>query len=142
MNKLQAMEQLGRAVQMFVQTLTNEQALEVAIVYPKYEVGKSYKAGYRFVEGLNNVGDPQLYEVLQDHISQTDWHPSNTPSLYKAIGVVNGYDEWSQPAGAHDAYAKGDIVWYEGVLYISTVDANVYAPGVVEGAWAVYEPAL
>lgn len=138
--QLQALEQLRRAVQFFVMNLSDEQALEVATVYPKYEVGKDYKTGDRFVYGLNGVSDPKLYMVLQDHVSQIDWIPSKTPSLYKAIGVTkDGYDEWSQPAGAHDTYNKGDIVWYLGVLYISTVDNNAYAPGVVDGQWIIYE---
>ena len=139
MNKLQAAEQLRRAIQFFISSLNDEQAMEVATVYPKHEVGKSYKVGDRFTEGVNGVGDPQLYTVLQDHISQADWHPSKSPSLYKAIGVVNGYDEWSQPTGAHDTYAKGDIVWYQEKLHISTVDGNAYAPGVVDGQWIIYE---
>ncbi len=133
------MEQLGRAIQIFVASLDDEKALEVATVYPRYEIGKNYKTGDRFTEGKNNVGDPQLYKVIQDHTSQADWIPSQSPSLYKAIGIVNGYDEWSQPSGAHDTYAKGDIVWYQGKLYISTVDNNAYAPGVVDGQWIIYE---
>lgn len=138
--QLQALEQLRRAIQFSLNSLTDEQALEVSTVYPKYEIGKAYKSGDRFVEGVNSVGDPQLYTVLQDHTSQADWHPSKTPSLYKAIGVTeDGYDEWSQPAGAHDTYNKGDIVWYLGVLYISTVDGNAYAPGVVNGQWEIYK---
>lgn len=138
--QLQALEQLRKAIQIItsMSALTDEQAMEVATIYPKYEIGKNYKTGDRFTDGSNGVGDPQLYTVLQDHTSQADWTPSNSPSLYKAIGVKDGYDEWSQPAGAHDAYAKGDIVWYLGVLYISTVDANIYAPGVVNGQWEVF----
>ena len=143
MNKekqLQALEQLRRAVQFITVDLTDEEALEVATVYPKYEVGKEYKTGDRFTDGLNGVGDPQLYKVVEDHKSQADWIPSNTPSLYKAIGVTeDGYDEWSQPTGAHDTYNKGDIVSYQGTLYISTVDNNAYAPGVVSGQWIKYE---
>ena len=136
--QLQALEQLRRAIQFFTDSLTDEQALEVSTVYPKYEIGKNYKAGDRFVDGVNGVGDPQLYKVVQDHTSQADWSPSNTPSLYKAVGVVNGYDEWCQPTGAHDTYNKGDIVYYNEKLYISTVDGNAYAPGVVEGQWSEY----
>ena len=138
--QLQALEQLRRAVQFFTDSLTDEQAMEVSTVYPKYEIGKEYKTGDRFTDGLNGVGDPQLYKVSQDHTSQADWKPSNTPSLYKAIGVTeDGYDEWSQPTGAHDTYNKGDIVWYQEKLYISTVDGNTYAPGVVNGQWIIYE---
>lgn len=138
MSKLQAAEQFRRAIQFFISGLTDDQALEVSTVYPKYEVGKEYKNGDRFTYGVNGVGDPQLYTVIQDHTAQPDWLPSNSPSLYKAVGVVKGYDLWSQPTGAHDTYDKGDIVWYADKLYISTVDNNAYAPGVVEGQWVEY----
>ncbi len=35
-----------------------------------------------------------------------------------------------QPAGAHDAYHKGDRVKYHGKIYESTMDGNVWEPGV------------
>lgn len=139
MNKLQIWEQIGRAIQIFAQTVNDEEAMEIATIYPKYEVGKLYKPNDLFTFGENKVGDPQLYRVNQEHTSQADWLPNNTPALYKAIGIVNGYVEWSQPSGAHDTYNKGDIVWYQEKLYISTVDGNAYAPGVVSGQWILYE---
>lgn len=48
------------------------------------------------------------------------------------------YDEWTQPAGGHDAYQTGDIVMYNEQLWISTADANVWEPGVF--GWEVYNP--
>ena len=137
--RLQALEQLRRAIQIVVSNVTEEQAMEIATVYPKYEVGKSYKSNEMFTHGVNEVGDPQLYKVVHAHTSQADWIPASTPSLYKAIGVKDGYVEWSAPAGAHDTYSKGDIVLYQEKLYISTVDNNNYAPVVVDGAWVLYE---
>ena len=139
MNKLKIAEQFRKAVQLFAQSLDDKIAMEISTIYPKYEVGKLYKADDLFTFGENMVGDPQLYRVNQEHTSQADWLPNNTPSLYKALGIVNGYDEWSQPSGAHDTYDKGDIVWYNETLYISTVDNNAYAPGVVDGQWINYE---
>lgn len=139
-NKLQIWEQIGRALQMFAQTLTNEEAMEIATLYPPYEVGKYYPAGMFVTDGKNEVGDPQLYKVVQPHTSQADWKPSDTPALYEPIGLTeDGYVEWSQPSGAHDTYNEGQIIWYQGQLYISTVDNNAYAPGVVDGAWIIYE---
>ena len=40
------------------------------------------------------------------------------------------YPEWVQPTGAHDAYALGDKVTWNGKTWESTVDANVWEPGV------------
>ena len=38
--------------------------------------------------------------------------------------------QWVQPLGAVDAYKLGDKVMYNGARYVSTIDANVWAPGV------------
>ena len=136
MNKLQVMEQFGKALQMFCQSLTDEQALEVATVYPKYEVGKAYKVDEMFTYGTNEVGDPQLYRVVQAHTSQADWTPDATPALYTPIGLNDaGYPVWSQPTGAHDAYNVGDIVDYNGVLYKSLIDGNTYSPEAYPQGW-------
>lgn len=141
MNKTQAAEQLRRALQMFAQTLTSDEAMEIATVYPKYEVGKSYKAGSYLVYGENAVGDPQLYKVVQDHASQEDWKPDSTPALYEPIGLNDeGYPVWSKPSGSHDAYNSGDIVEYNGTLYKSLIDGNVYSPDEYPAGWEVYNP--
>lgn len=140
MNKLQAAEQFRRALQMFAQSLTNEEALEIATVYPKYEVGKTYKENEYLIYGETSTGDPQLYKVVQGHTSQEDWKPDETPSLYEPIGLNQaGYPVWSKPSGAHDAYSTGDVVDYNGTLYVSVIDGNVYSPDEYPNAWEAFE---
>ena len=139
MNKLQIAEQFRKAVQLFAMSLTDEVAMEIATVYDEWEAGKTYAVGAFIRYGENGVGDPQLYKVVQAHTSQVDWTPDATPSLYTASGLDdNGYPTWSQPTGAHDAYNKGDIVNYNGTLYESLIDGNVYAPDVYETGWSIY----
>jgi len=136
MNKLQVMEQFGRALQMFVQSLTDEQAMEVATVYPPYAVGKNYKTDEMFTYGKNSVGDPQLYRVVSNHVSADEWKPDEVKSLYTPVGLDdNGYPIWSRPTGAHDAYNTGDIVDYNGVLYKSLIDGNTYSPEEYPNGW-------
>lgn len=139
MNKLQVMEQFGKALQMFVQSLNDEEAMEVATVFPKYEVGKAYKENELFTFGVNEVGDPQLYRVVQVHTSQEDWMPNITPALYTPIGLTEeGYPVWSKPTGAHDAYNMGDVVDYNGTLYESLINGNSYSPDEYPAGWQVY----
>lgn len=38
--------------------------------------------------------------------------------------------EWKQPTGAHDAYMAGDVQTHNGKTWESTVDYNVWEPGV------------
>ena len=135
----QKAEQFRRALQMFVQSLNDEEAMEVATVFPKYEVGKAYKENELFTFGVNEVGDPQLYRVVQAHTSQEDWMPNITLALYTPIGLTEeGYPVWSKPTGGHDAYNMGDVVDYNGTLYQSMIDGNVYSPDEYPAGWQVY----
>lgn len=139
MNRLQAAEQLRKALQMFAQSLDDEKAMEVVAVFDSWQVNKSYAVGDYLTYGTNGVGDPQLYKVVQAHTSQADWTPDKTASLYDAIGLdEQGYPVWSQPTGAHDAYNKGDIVDYKGTLYESLIDGNTYSPDAYPAGWEVY----
>lgn len=140
MNRLQVAEQLRRALQMFAATLTEEQALEIATVYPAWEAGKTYAVGDIISYGTNSVGDTKLYKVVQAHTSQADWTPgAGTESLYDAFGLDDsGYPVWSQPSGAHDAYNTGDIVNYNGTLYQSLIDGNTWSPEAYPAGWEVY----
>ena len=142
-NKVQAALELRKALQIFLTTLNADENAEdmmaVSSVFPAYVVGKPYKTKDVFRYGENSVGDPQLYQVLQDHTSSAEWTPDTATSLYKAIGVTsNGYPEWVQPLGASDAYNTGDIVSYNGTLYKSVIDGNVWAPDAYPAGWAEY----
>lgn len=140
MNYLQEALEIRRALQIFLSTLDSdtdiEKILSVPSVFPKYEVNKPYKTKDIFAYGENEVGDAQLYQVLQDHTSSAEWTPDTAVSLYKKIGVAeSGYPEWVQPLGATDAYNTGDIVSFNGVLKKSTVDGNVWSPADYPQGW-------
>ena len=139
MNRLQAAEQLRRALQLFANTLSEDQALEVPAVFPTWQAGVAYQTGDMVAYGTNSVGDPQLYQVVQAHTSQDIYPPgSGTESLYDALGLdEQGYPVWSQPIGAHDAYNTGDIVNYNGTLYRSLIDGNTWAPDAYPDGWEV-----
>lgn len=82
----------------------------------------------------------KFYKVLQDHTSQSDWTPDTASSLYVEIAdPSNEYPEFKQPTGAHDAYAKGSKITFEGSHYISLIDANVYSPTDYPAGWQLVE---
>lgn len=126
-------QQYNRFMQMSVQSanLPDDQAMEVADLYPDWIAMKAYAVDEIVKYGVNADGETQLYKVIQAHTSQEDWKPDVTASLYKAIGFTDdGVSIWTQPLGATDAYMKGDVVSFEDQLWISTVDNNVWQPGV------------
>lgn len=50
-----------------------------------------------------------------------------------------GYPVCAQPTGAHYAYNNGDIVGYNGTLYQSLIDGNVYSPDTYPAGWETYK---
>ena len=73
------------------------------------------------------------YRCIQSHTSQSDWTPDVVPALWtriKANPDPSEPEEWVQPTGAQDAYAKGDRVKHNGKVWVSDVDANVWEPSV------------
>ena len=140
-NQYKSMAELRRALQLFAATLYDkeETAVEIASLYPVWAADKQYKANDIVQYGTNSVGDPQLYLVLQAHKSQADWLPDATSSLYKKMGISeSGYPIWTQPLCAVDAYNLGDIVSYNGKLYKSIINANVWAPDAYPAGWEEY----
>ena len=139
MNKLQNAEQLRKALQIFAQTLTDDEAMEIATVYPEWKNETAYKVDEMVTYGVNEVNDPQLYRCVQAHTSQVDWTPDATPALWTAIGLApDNIPIWSQPTGAHDAYNKGDRVHYPGKddpVYESLINGNVYSPDAYPQGW-------
>lgn len=133
----QAALEFNKAVQLFAVSIEDEATMmAIPSVYPEYKVGTAYKTKDKFRYGVNSVGDPQLYQVLQDHTSSAEWAPDSATSLYKKIGVSEeGVPLWVQPLGATDAYSKGDVVLYKEAKYESLIDANVWAPDAYPAGW-------
>lgn len=105
-------------------TLTDEQAELVPSVFPEWAVSKSYAVGNRVrYEG-------KLYRCVQVHEAIEGYEPPNTPALWVRTAPEGEIPEWVQPTGAHDAYNTGDKVTHNGKTWVSTMDANVYEPGV------------
>ena len=58
-------------------------------------------------------------------------YKTGTSSLWKATAdPAEEWPVWSQPQGAHDAYAKGAKVLHSSKRWTSDVDNNVWEPGV------------
>lgn len=110
--------------------LTDEQALTAVGLYSVWNIGYSYKVNDRVQ--YRDI----LYKCIQAHTSQEEWEPNNTPDLWVKISI-EGWPEWAQPTGAHDAYNIGDKVTYQGKHYICTLNNNVYAPNIT--GWEVQE---
>ena len=94
-------------------------------------IGEPVKAGDTVVR--NGI----QYTVLQDHTLQADWVPGEVPALYQRVEAAgeDGYADWVQPTGGHDAYKAGDKVAYNGKHYESLIDGNVWSPDAYPAGW-------
>lgn len=103
----------------------DEQALKASALYPKWKVGTAYQKDERVL--YNDI----LYKVLTDHTSQADWSPDAAPSLFAKVLIPdkNIIPEWEQPESTNP-YGKGDKVTHNGKTWRSTIDGNVWEPGV------------
>lgn len=72
----------------------------------------------------------KLYRCIQAHTTQSDWTPPQVPALWSETFAPGTIGPWVQPTGAHDAYALGAQVTHNGSTWTSTVDDNVWEPGV------------
>lgn len=91
---------------------------------------KEYKTGDRVQ--YNNV----LYKVLQNHTSQSTWAPTDAPSLFtKVLTSATGEpEEWQQPDSTN-GYQTGDRVIYNGKVYESLIDNNIWSPEAYPAGW-------
>jgi chitodextrinase len=104
-------------------SLPDEDALTTPELFPRWQAGTAYITGDRVC--YKDI----LYKCVQGHTSQDDWTPDITPALWTVVSV-DEWPEWRQPTGAQDAYMTGDKVSHNGQHWISTVDNNVWEPGV------------
>lgn len=100
-------------------------ALRMTEFYPKWATDTDYAAGFKVQRG------GKLYKCLQAHTSQADWTPDAAPSLWAKVLIP---DETVIPAwelsDSTNPYSKGDKVTHNGKTWTSTVDNNVWEPGV------------
>lgn len=130
-NREQTLIKLGKII---ANSINDETALDVKDLYDDWSEGKNYKVG----KYLNHKG--VLYKVLTDHTSQPDWSPDKSPSLF--ANVLTSLDgtpkEWFQPDSTNP-YMTGDKVIFEGVVYESIIDNNIWSPSAYPQGWKVVE---
>ena len=130
-----AMELLNINFNGLLPNLSDEQALQVPLMFPKWQVGKAYVVGDRVLYlGV-------LYKVLQAHTSQDGWQPDVAPSLFAKNLIVKDEQgeqvdipEWEQPDSTNP-YMTGDKVRFEGKVYQSLIDNNVWSPSDHPQGW-------
>ena len=111
-------------------TMAETGAIDEVTATEHFDVFAPWVQGTLYAVGSLRAHKGKLYKCVQAHKSQGDWAPDAAASLWSVAGnPLEEWPAWSQPVGAHDAYAVGDKVTHDGKRWISTVDANTWAPG-------------
>ena len=116
-------KRLRQAIEQASVSLPEGTAVDVPELFPTWKPDTDYVIGDRRQFG------GILWKCIQAHRSQDDWTPDVAVSLW-ARTSADEWPEWIQPTGASDAYMTGDKVSHNDQHWVSTVDANVWEPGV------------
>ena len=124
MDKIERMKHMRLAVQMFAQTITDDNAaLSIKSVYPEWEkiIGKTVPEGFKFMYG------DDLYKVIQPELTLQDIYPpgTGTESLYTKIDETHaGTAEDPIPYNGNMELFSGKYYIQENVLYLCTRDSG------------------
>ena len=127
--------ELARKLRSYIEkaaiSLSDEDALEAVDLFPNWTPDNTIT--YHVDDRVKY--QEVLYKCLQEHTPQEAWTPIAAPSLWAKVLIpdANVIPEWEQPDSTNP-YMKGDKVTYNGKTWESTIDNNVWAPGVY--GWA------
>nr|WP_314638646.1 carbohydrate-binding protein [uncultured Olsenella sp.] len=113
------------------QSLADEEAVNVAVLFPEWDGG-----GIQYRRGDRLCRYGTLYKVLQDHVSQPDWAPEDSPSLFAEVLCAPGEEPKPfrvVPGG--EGYMTGETCTDGGRTWRSRIDHNVWAPSTSPQFW-------
>jgi len=116
--------ELRKVIESLAENLDDTNALKNTELFPNWSL-TSYKVDDR----VRYQGD--LYKCLQAHEAQSDWNPTSAPSLWAKVLIPDPevIPDWVQPESTNP-YMKGDKVKHLSKTWVSTIDNNVWEPGV------------
>lgn len=123
-------EKYRQIIETAAEFLSDEQALKAPMLFEHWKPDTAYEVGKRIC--YNGV----LYSVLQAHTSQADWTPDVSPSLFAKVLIPDPevIPDWEQPDSTNP-YMTGDKVRYNGKIYESLIDNNIWSPDAYPAGW-------
>lgn len=121
---------LRNAIETASSSLDDKTASTVAPLFPKLKQdGSLVRAGTRINwNGIVKKAATDLWDTIENN-------PDNAPTLWQDIEYKEGYRIIPEIISVTAAFSLGEYGWWDGVLYRSLIDANVYNPSVYPGGW-------
>ena len=111
-------------------SLSDEDALQAINLFTTWKPNKAYVVDERVnYEGI-------LYKCLQAHTALENWTPTAAPSLWAKVLIPDPdvIPDWEQPDSTNP-YMQGDKVRFEGQVYESLINNNVWSPSAYPAGW-------
>lgn len=123
---------LRALIEQAAESLPDREASEGAMLFPRLKHdGSLIKAGTRI-----NWGGV-VKRAAADLWDREDTSPDNAPSLWEDLAYREGHRIIPEVITAGTAFAKDECGWWDGVLYKSLIEANVYTPATYPPGWEV-----
>lgn len=121
---------LRSVMELSATSLDDKTASTAPTMFPRLkEDGSLISAGTRVNwNGIVKKASVDLWDTAENN-------PENAPSLWQNIEYKDGYRIIPDTLTVTTAFAKGECGWWNGALYRSLVDANVYTPAVYPAGW-------
>ena len=130
MNHIEQARKLRPILERAAGSLDDKSASEAAAFFPKLKLdGALIPAGTRINwNGVIKKASADLWDTAGNS-------PENAPSLWQDITYKDGYRIIPDTLTVAAAFEKGECGWWNGVLYRSLADANVYTPAQYPQYW-------
>ena len=125
---------LRSIVEKAASSLDDKTASTAATLFPRLKAdGSLVTAGTRINwNGAIKRAAVDLWDTAENN-------PENAPSLWANIEYKEGYRIIPDTITVTTAFAEGECGWWDGELYRSKYDANVYTPAVNPDGWEIVE---
>lgn len=116
--------QIRPMIEEAAESLTDNEALKAINLFQRWQEGKSYTYGTRVRY------DKALYKCTHAHTSRQAWNPKQSPIMWEKVVASEQpeivIEEWKEGT----TYSKGNRVRYENDTWESTINNNIWTPGI------------
>lgn len=117
-------------VELSAASLDDKTASTAVPLFPRMKgSGELVKAGTRINwKGAIKKAGVDLWDTAENN-------PDNAPNLWADLDYIDGYRIIPETITVTTAFAKDELGWWDGVLYLSLLNANVYTPKQYPDGW-------
>jgi hypothetical protein len=128
-----ALSGVNNTAELVFVTLAHGGQMDDATILERPDAFPAWDVNWRGKSGAIVQDEGSLYRSIYDITDAVgNTKPSTAPSMWTKIGnPLDGWPEWFQPIGTHDAYPVGAKVSYNGKHWVNSHgDGNIWEPGV------------